>query len=187
MRAKQYICHQIIDEREVKITNMETAKLLNLPFDPREFQPFAIKATFLTNSGKRETVDLSALPARYGFRITHHSSDGSPIRKPSSCLFGIDDLRNRSQQAQAVAASSLICSPNPFGQQLDVRFYAPVSEPVSLSLYDLQGRLVKVVQAIGTAKQQQMSIDSHSLAVGTYICTLSSASRHSSQKVVKVE
>jgi hypothetical protein len=30
---------QEIGEREVKITDMETAKLLNLPFDPREFQP----------------------------------------------------------------------------------------------------------------------------------------------------
>jgi hypothetical protein len=109
---------QIIGEREVKITNMETAKLLNIPFDPREFQPFAIKVTILTSSGKRETLNL--LPNDFSFRITHGSSQ--PINKPSNCFFILKDLPNLAQTAQ-ILTEQLICAPNPFSNSFNVQFF----------------------------------------------------------------
>ena len=70
---------QVVGQREVRITNMETARLFNIPFDPREFLPFSIKTTILTGSGKNAPTVSPQLPNNYAFRITHQSSDGSPI------------------------------------------------------------------------------------------------------------
>lgn len=177
---------QIIDEREVKITNMETAKLLNIPFNPYEFEPIAIKVTFLTADGKRESLPL--LPDTYGFRITHQSSNASTINKPGNCLFMVKDIRNRSQAAQ-FGNNNLICSPNPFGSDLAIRFYVTQPEAVSLALYNMQGRLVKtVLQAQHlTAGEHKYSITGSNLPSGMYLCVLTSPSQNLSQKVVKLK
>lgn len=115
--GKQGTGIQIINEREVKITNMETAKLLNIPFDPREFQPFAIKVTILSNSGKQETLNL--LPNDFSFRITHGSSQ--PINKPSNCFFTVKNLNEQAQIAQTLS-NQLICAPNPFSNGFNIQF-----------------------------------------------------------------
>ena len=176
---------QEIDTREVKITNMETAKLLDIPFDPREFQPFAIKVTILTTSGKRET--LNYLPDEFGFRITHASSDGSPINKPSNCLFMLKDLAERSETAQ-LFTEKLHCSPNPFSGSMNVQFYLAQEETVTLALYDLQGRLVKTIQsnAILAAGTHNITVESQNLPNGVYICSLITESRQLNEKVVLV-
>ena len=174
-----------IDTREVKVTNMETAKLLNIPFDPREFQPFVIKVTILTSSGKRET--LNYLSDEFGFRITHRSSDGSPINKPSNCLFMVKDLNKHAQTAQ-ILPEKLYCSPNPFSSSMNVRFYLEQEQPVSLVLYDVQGKLIKTIRSneILQAGTHNIAVDSHNLANGMYICSLITADRRLNEKVVLV-
>jgi len=177
---------QVIDEREVKITNMETAKLLNIPFDAREFQPIAIKVTFLTANGKRESLPL--LPDNYGFRITHQSSNGSPITKPSNCLFMVDDIHNKLQSVQNIAAGQLTCTPNPFSTEFNVQFFLADDQTVSLALYDLQGRLQKTAlnqQTLSKGKQN-IAIDTNNLPSGVYICQLITSDKQITQKVVKV-
>ena len=174
-----------IGEREVKITDMETAKLLNLPFDPREFQPLAIKVTILTSSGKRET--LNYLPDEFGFRITHRSSDGSPINQPSNCYFTLKDLPQLAQTAYLVS-EQLVCSPNPFSSSMNVQFYLAKAEAVTLGLYDLQGRLVKTIQPneVVAAGTHNFAVDSQNLPNGVYICSLITESRQLNEKVVLV-
>ena len=176
---------QEIDTREVKITNMETAKLLDIPFDPREFQPFAIKVTILTSSGKRET--LNYLPEEFGFRITHRSSDGSPINKPSNCLFYVNDLNKQTQTAQ-LFTDRLHCSPNPFSSSMNVQFYLAKAEAVTLGLYDLQGRLVKTIQSntILAAGTHHIALESQNLSNGIYICSLITETKQLNEKVVLV-
>ncbi|MCC7224580.1 MAG: T9SS type A sorting domain-containing protein, partial [Chitinophagales bacterium] len=176
---------QEIDTREVKITNMETAKLLDIPFDPREFQPFAIKVTILTSSGKRET--LNYLPDNFGFRITHRSSDGSPINKPSNCLFYVNDLDKQTQTAQ-LFTDRLHCSPNPFSSSMNVQFYLEKEESITLVLYDLQGRLVKTIQSgtILAAGTHNISVNSGDLSNGVYICSLITETKQLNEKVVLV-
>lgn len=176
---------QIVGTREVKISNMETAKLLDIPFDPREFQPFAIKVTILTSSGKRET--LNYLPDEFSFRVTHSSSDGSPINKPSNCLFYVNDLHKQAQSVQTLA-ETLHCSPNPFSTQLNVQFYLSKAEAVTLGLYDLQGRLVKTVQSneILAAGTHNIRVNGQDLPVGVYLCSLTTSDKQLTEKVVLV-
>jgi hypothetical protein len=83
----------------------------------------------LTTSGKRET--LSYLPDEFGFRITHRSSDGSTINKPSNCHFTLKDLPQLAQTAYLVS-EQLVCSPNPFSSSMNVQFYLAQEEVVTL-------------------------------------------------------
>jgi hypothetical protein len=174
---------QIIGEREVRITDMETARLLDIPFDPREFQPFAIKVTILTNSGKQETLNL--LPNNFSFRITHSTSRPEPINKPSSCFFSIENWKQQAQTAQALS-QQLICSPNPFSHTAYARFWLESANYVSLDLYDLQGRLVKrlLTHQFLAQGEQQIAINSTGLSSGLYLLKLTTAHKQISQKIV---
>ena len=174
---------QIIGEREVKITNMETAKLLNIPFDPKEFQPLAIKVTILSTSGKREIATI--LPDSFGFRVTHSSHQ--PINRPSNCLFMIKDIKQQSQIAQ-MSIEQLQCVPNPFSDAFDVSFYLTSNEKaVSLSLYDMHGKLVKTLASAQhfSEGRHTITVNSNYLATGLYICTLTTHTGSVSQKIVK--
>lgn len=174
---------QVVGEREVKITDMETAKLLNIPFDPREFQPLAIKVTILSSSGKRET--LSYLPNDFSFRITHRGSNGSPIKKPSNCLFTIRDLPDLAHTAQLMS-DELVCSPNPFSSSLNVRFYLEQEQVVNLVLYDVQGKLVRTIHSnkILPKGMHDIVVESQNLPNGMYICTLITDKKQVNKKIM---
>ena len=175
---------QVIGTREVKITNMETARLLNIPFDPREFQPFAIKVTLLTGSGKQETLNL--LPNDLGFRITHGSSQA--INKPSNCFFTLKNMHEQAQAAQSLG-EQLVCAPNPFSSTFNIQFFLEKDEAVSLALYDIQGRLVRTIanRQTFTKGKQNIVIDSQDLVNGIYICQLTTTSKQMSQKIMKMK
>lgn len=137
--------------------------------------------------GKRESLPL-LLPAGYGFRITHQSSNGSPINKTSNCLFMVENIQNNNETAQTVSAS-LRCVPNPFADAFQVQFYAEHAQPISLSLYDIQGRLVKRIVSSQEFSQGKHNIEVNmdNLTMGMYVCTLTTTTRQISQKVVKVK
>jgi len=176
---------EIISNREVKITDIETAKLLNIPFDAGKSEPMAIKTTLLTNSGKQETLNF--LPDNFSFRITHRSSDGSAINKPSNCLFKLENLNEQITISQNIF-SELSIYPNPFNEQLTTQFFLEKEENVSIALYDTQGRLVKNIleQGILTAGKQQIFVESGDLINGVYFCVLSTNRQQMSQKVIKM-
>ncbi|MGB1206514.1 MAG: T9SS type A sorting domain-containing protein [Chitinophagales bacterium] len=179
---------EIIDEREVKVTNLEIAKLLNLPFDAREFQPFAIKVTIITNTGKTVQSTFSSLPEDFGFRITHRSSDGSPINKPSNCLFKLENISETYDLAQDLLQQMQIF-PNPFQNTSNISFYLSETENVSIDLYDLQGRLVKTVLANENlrAGKHRIVLEADNLKNGVYLCVLNGTKTHFSQKIVKMK
>ena len=179
---------EIIDEREVKVTNLEIAKLLNLPFDAREFQPFAIKVTIITNTGKTVQNTFSSLPEDFGFRITHRSSDGSPINKPSNCLFKLENVSETYDLAQNLLQQMQIF-PNPFQNTSDISFYLSETENITINLYDLQGRLVKTVLANEnlSAGKHRIVLEADNLKNGVYLCVLNGTKTHFSQKIVKMK
>ncbi|MBK8472308.1 MAG: T9SS type A sorting domain-containing protein [Sphingobacteriales bacterium] len=57
---------------------------------------------------------------------------------------------------------------------MNVQFYLPKEETVTLVLYDLQGKLVETVQSneILTAGAHNISIESQNLPNSVYICSL---------------
>ena len=73
---------QIIADKLIRVTNMETAKLLDIPFDPKEFEPLKIKITILSYSGKKTPVN-AVPPDTYRFKISHRW-----VTK-TRCLFGL--------------------------------------------------------------------------------------------------
>lgn len=172
---------QITAEREIKITDMATAKLLDIPFNPREFQPFAIRATILSYSGK-----TTSLPNDYTFRVTHEAyTPTDPIKPPTNCLFTVKDLKKQSQAIE-IHQAQLLCYPNPFSQSTKIDFYLAQAQPVTLAIYDVQGRLVKQL-----INKQTLQSGSHSFVVdnlpnGLYFCKLSTQNQTFTQKLMKV-
>lgn len=184
--GKKSVGISIIAEREVKITNFETAKLLDIPFNGQEFSPIAIKVTILSNSGKN--LQTSNFPKHFGFRITHQSSNNEPINAPSNCLFTVKNLTQQVHLAQTFS-NQLICTPNPFINELEVQFLLDQDEATNVVLYDLQGCLVKTIfnNQVFTKGKQSIAINSQGLLNGMYICQLTTPSKQISQKVVKIK
>ena len=177
---------QIIADKLIRVTNMETAKLLDIPFDPKEFEPLKIKITILSYSGKKTPVN-AVPPDTYRFKISHRSSNPNiEISKPSACLF---ELKNIQQYAQTPmpAGIELKCYPNPFKDQINIEFLLPTDAPVSLFLYDMQGKLVHTVldNTTLTAGLNTYTFNSNDLPKGMYICRLLANNQAMAKKIVK--
>ena len=56
--------------------------------------------------------------------------------------------------------------PNPFVQETDIRFFAPMSGPVRLSVFDLNGRLIHTQEAIYQRGEQNIRLKSNDLESG---------------------
>jgi len=70
----------------------------------------------------------------------------------------------------------LICSPHPFGGRGILTFDVPVTGPVSLSLFDAAGRLVRLLlEDTRPAGTHSLTLESGGLAAGIYFVRLSSA------------
>lgn len=171
---------QITAEREVKITDMTTAKLLDIPFDPREFQPFAIRATILSYSGK-----TTNMPNDYTFRVTHEAYNSTDYIKPASnCLFRVTDLDKKSQDV--TIATQLSCYPNPFDESVQISFYLPSPQKVSLAVYNTQGKLIQSFanNTFLQAGLHSYQLSSNVLPSGVYMCQLTADKQITVQKIV---
>jgi hypothetical protein len=87
----------------------------------------------------------------------------------------------------AVTELALTGSPNPFGEQLRLRFALPTAQAYTLTVYDAQGRLVQQL-ASGQAEAgqvQQVEVPTHSYATGLYLVRLTTATGSQLLKLVK--
>ncbi|HNL06428.1 MAG TPA: trypsin-like peptidase domain-containing protein, partial [Chitinophagales bacterium] len=113
---------QIIAEKVIRVTNLETAKLLDIPFDAKEFEPLKIKVTIISYTGKRPSV--ADLPDEYKFRVSHRASrptEQGSINPPTDCLFTVKDIAKYGSTALPTEIS-LKVYPNPFKDQLNIVF-----------------------------------------------------------------
>ena len=178
---------QIIAEKVIRVTNLETAKLLDIPFDAKEFEPLKIKVTIISYTGKRPSV--ADLPNEYKFRVSHRASrpaEQGSINPPTDCLFTVKDIAKYGSTALPTEIS-LKVYPNPFKDQLNIVFTLPTDSPVSLNLYDIQGRLIKNINS-NTALPAGLNtyqIDTNDLPKGMYICHLIANKTAVAKKVVK--
>ena len=177
----------IIDDQKVRVLNLETAKLLNIPFEANEFFTLGLKATAAyTIGGKKPSENL---PHEYRFNVTHEASDPTQkINSPSPCNFrfkGMEQLHEVSNLSQP----TINCHPNPTQNQLYIEVKLPNSSNISLALFDVQGRKIANIasnapQSIG---KHQYSYDMSVLPKGIYICCLQTNEHSESQKIIKLE
>ncbi len=77
--------------------------------------------------------------------------------------------------------------PNPFRQHTTVVYTMQQPDPVSLSLYDLQGRLVKSIdEGVRHAGTHEILIDASDLPAGTYLYELQTPTTRKTGSVVRV-
>jgi hypothetical protein len=78
--------------------------------------------------------------------------------------------------------------PNPSTAETSIRFTLPLSEKVSLDLYDVNGRAIQhILQGIQPAGVQQVKVNTSSLEAGVYYYTLQTSSGKMTKKMVVVK
>jgi hypothetical protein len=83
-------------------------------------------------------------------------------------------------------ATELTVAPNPFSQQASVQFNLTTAGPVSLAVYDVQGKLVRQLFT-GTSDagvSQRFTVDAQGLSSGLYILKLVTAQNVLTQKLM---
>jgi hypothetical protein len=87
--------------------------------------------------------------------------------------------------AKPVANNSFSVYPNPAADKITVAFEMPATGKVDISVFDLQGKLVKQVDlGVRPEGRHDAILNCNSLAKGTYVVRLTLGNRHSSVKFV---
>ena len=172
---------QIVGERQIKITNLETAKLLDIPFNAKEFEPFAIKVTVLSTTGKKPANNI---PKEFVFKITHSSSE--PINSPSSCLFKVNNLDKYGENL-GINSETIKIHPNPFEDYFNITFYLRQEEIATINLYNVQGQLVLSQNVVITSANQLINVGTSTLGKGMYICEVKTSSYTVNSKIIKIK
>ncbi len=170
---------QIIEPKVVRVTNLTTAKLLNIPMLADESRPFGVRITRIGN-GK---VELA--PTDYKFGIIHEAFDPHIIiNKSSGCVFSA-----RSKTSNIPISTNnlaLLAYPNPSDGSLSLSFNLPNTEAfVNLSIYDMQGRLVSKVFEGNDVQNGVYNFDAKTeqLITGIYVATLKTTNEQKSTKI----
>jgi hypothetical protein len=83
-------------------------------------------------------------------------------------------------------ATELMVAPNPFSQQASIQFNLTTAGPVSLAMYDVQGKLVRQLFA-GTSDagiSQRFTVEAQGLSSGLYILKLVTTQNVLTQKLM---
>lgn len=87
--------------------------------------------------------------------------------------------------ASVVRSFSLSAYPNPFNPSTTLNYSLPQRETVSLMLYDITGRQVRLLrQGVAEAGTYQLSVDGSDLPSGIYFVSLQTPTRHQTQKLM---
>jgi hypothetical protein len=75
--------------------------------------------------------------------------------------------------------------PNPTKDLLSLRYKLPKSEKITISLFDLQGKLILVKEVEKPLGENQDNIDIHHVSPGIYICRISGEKNSISKQFIK--
>lgn len=176
----------IVNDKKIRVLNLETAKMLDIPFEAKEFMTLGLKATAAYTSGKKSVENL---PNNYAIQVSHEATNvNQKINSSSPCNFtfkGLDKLK----EALNILEPSLVCFPNPTQDILNIEVELPNSNTVTLSLFDLQGRKVADIshndnRIIG---KHQYTYNMSNIAKGIYICQLKTKDNAINQKIIKID
>jgi len=175
----------IIDERVVRVTDRNSATLLNIPFEAGERLPLCTQVTQL--STPLSTVSSVNDEIAYSFGISHRAHDPNISINPSStCTFLV---KNNIHRFKTSSHGQLTVYPNPFQNQTTIRFHLKEEQKVNLELYDIKGQLVQtLVNDVSLSKgTHNITVDGKNLAEGLYIYTLKTTEGIETGKIVKVK
>jgi len=114
----------------------------------------------------KENVELNY------YRVTLHHSDGRLITS------------NVAFVKREIAVQNMVVMSNPFRDQVSVRFTKLPTNPITLKLYDMQGRMIKSFKN-GAAQTVVMDLGGEKLSGGVYVIDALVDGKHYREKVVK--
>lgn len=124
----------ILEDKLVRITNFNTAKLLNIPMLANERQGIGLR---LTRIGTGKNDNFTPNPD-FKLIVTHEASDPNTIiAPPSSCIL----LERENKALQTAHSTNIQLYPNPATNQLTVSGHTTTGKHY-LTLHDVIGRTV---------------------------------------------
>ena len=76
--------------------------------------------------------------------------------------------------------------PNPTADALNLRYYLPKDDKITITIFDLQGKLIlEQVAGEKLSGENQDIFDLRQIAAGTYICRISGKSNSISKQIIK--
>ena len=142
-------------------------------YDGIKFHRIATLNASRNSSSEREYAytDKENVELNY-YRVTLHHSDGRRIAS------------NVAFVKKEIASQKMIVMSNPFRDQVSVRFTKLPTAPVTLNLYDMQGRMVKSYKN-SAAQTAVMNLAGEKLSSGVYVIDALVDGKHYREKVVK--
>ncbi len=167
----------------VRITDCAAAKLLDIPFNPKERQPLGLKAELA--SGKQQ----NNIPIDFTFKISHESANPAvAIKPPTACLFKMGTTNGNNNNPNNIETAQLKVFPNPFTYDLTLQFALPKTENVTIGLYDMQGRLVQnILDTQQSEGVHTIYVNGRNLPAGMYLCKLVTPTIEINKKIIKIK
>ena len=175
---------QITGNRVVEVTDFTSAKLLDIPFDPKEQKPMCIKV--YDTSGGSSSGKTEADAAQLTFKIAHEPANPNDhINASSACVFKV----SRKSAVSPIQSLQMRAYPNPFSAQTHLVFSLPNEAAVHLNIYDLKGALVQTLAAGQTLPEGEHTLlwNAQSFPDGVYIAILQTPFAELSTKIVKTK
>ena len=177
---------QLIKNRYFNVVDPRIARLKNINLLANERQEIGVQ--FSLNGSGKAPLELSK-PTEYSFLLTHQSTTGNENEElpPGGGMFKVTIHPNTktglSQQTRLVAY------PNPTNGITSIQYWCDQTEPITLAVSDISGRLVKMLVSNQTkdAGIYQTTFDATSLPKGIYLCTLSTPTQQHTTKIILVQ
>lgn len=139
-----------------------------------------------TDTSQIVVVPIPVLDEVFAFYWTVHATDGEHVTEAENGT-GVFFVNIESADDPLLLARDFQLSvyPNPFNSAATLTYSLPRATNVSLSIYDVQGRLIQTLfDGLAAAGTHRVSFDGNSLATGVYFAHLETANVIRTQKLL---
>lgn len=171
----------LINDLDIKLTNNSTlTEYLPWALDMSNATITAIKTdNVVDNVEKIEEDQLAA--GNYTLTISHKNNLENTSQDFSLIVTGIDSFTTLSNTY--FKESAIAIWPNPVKDQLNITNTHSFDNEISVSIYDLGGRLIK--QQNNTEMAKTINIDTSSLKSGVYLVNITDGQNNIQKKIIK--
>ncbi len=146
---------------------------------------YAALPDYLCGNDKKEEEKIKLCFNGNSLCVSKSAAEG--FMKKGAYLGDCDQSSNPKKQDADINENIITGFPNPFSSAITFSFTVAEGGPVSLKIYDLNGKMVASVYRGGTEQKvmHQVNFDGSKLPQGIYISRLQTASGITEQKIVK--
>ncbi len=146
---------------------------------------YAALPDYLCGNDKKDEEKITLCFNGNSLCISKSAAEG--FIKKGAYLGDCDQVSNPKIQDAVINENTITVFPNPFSSTISLSFKAAEAGPVSLKIYDLNGKVVANVYSGGTEKKvlHQVNFDGSKLPPGIYLSRLQTASGTTEQKILK--